>query len=66
MLALAQPVATPEPETIDLQTARNAGVRICLARYGFGFADLRPDELRGDEWIADTPADIAGALHAGR
>jgi phosphoglycolate phosphatase len=52
--------------TIDLQTARNAGVRICLARYGFGFADLRPDELRGDEWIADTPADIAGALHAGR
>ena len=26
--------------TVDLQTARNAGVRICLARYGFGFADL--------------------------
>ncbi len=25
---------------IDLQTSRNAGVRICLARYGFGFADL--------------------------
>jgi len=52
--------------TIDLQTSRNAGVRICLARYGFGFADLAVNDLRGDEWLVDTPAEIAGVLHGGR
>ena len=52
--------------TIDLQTARNAGVRICLARYGFGFADLAPGELRGDESLVDAPAEISGVLHARR
>ncbi len=51
---------------VDLQTSRNAGVRICLVRYGFGFADLAADELRGDESLVDTPAEIAGVLHAGR
>ena len=52
--------------TVDLQTSRNAGVRICLARYGFGFADLPVNDLRGDEWLVDTPAEIAGVLHGGR
>lgn len=52
--------------TIDLQTARNAGVRICLARYGFGYADLPAADLRGDEALVDAPAEIAGVLHAGR
>jgi phosphoglycolate phosphatase len=52
--------------TVDLHTSRNAGVRICLARYGFGFADLPADELRGDESLVDTPAEIAGVIHAGR
>ena len=51
---------------VDLQTSRNAGVRICLARYGFGFADLDADQLRGDESLVDTPKDIAGVLHARR
>ena len=51
---------------IDLQTSRNAGVGICLARYGFGFADLAVGDLRGDEWLVDTPAEIAGALDARR
>ena len=51
---------------VDLQTSRNAGVRICLARYGFGFADLAAGELRGDESLVDTPAEIAGVLHARR
>ena len=51
--------------TVDLETSRNAGVRICLARYGFGFADLPAEELRGDESLVDTPAEIAGVLHAG-
>lgn len=52
--------------TIDLQTARNAGVRICLARYGFGYADLPAADLRGDEALVDAPSEIAGVLHAGR
>ena len=50
--------------TIDLQTSRNAGVRICLARYGFGFADVASDDLRGDELLIDSPEEIAGALNA--
>ena len=50
--------------TIDLETSRNAGVRICLARYGFGFADLPSADLRGDESLVDTPAEISGVLHA--
>lgn len=52
--------------TIDLQTARNAGVRICLARYGFGYADLPAADLRGDEALVDAPSEIAGVLRAGR
>ncbi len=52
--------------TIDLQTSRNAGVRICLARYGFGFADVPATELRGDESLVDTPAEISGVLNGRR
>ena len=52
--------------SIDLQTSRNAGVSICLARYGFGFADLSAGELRGDESFVDTPAEISGVLRARR
>jgi phosphoglycolate phosphatase len=48
---------------IDLQTSRNAGVRICLARYGFGFADLAERELTGAELVADAPRDIATLLN---
>jgi phosphoglycolate phosphatase len=43
---------------VDLQTSRNAGVRICLARYGFGFVDLANDELIGDEWLVSVPGEI--------
>ena len=48
--------------SVDLETARNAGVRICLARYGFGFADLAPGALNGDEWLADSPRAIAALI----
>jgi phosphoglycolate phosphatase len=51
---------------VDLQTSRNAGVRICLARYGFGFADLAAADLNGAETLVDSPAEIAGALGAHR
>jgi phosphoglycolate phosphatase len=47
---------------VDLATAQNAGVGICLARYGFGFADVAPEMLKGGERIADEPRDIAKAV----
>jgi phosphoglycolate phosphatase len=48
---------------IDVETARHAGVRMCVARYGFGH--LRGElVLEGDELIAMTPADIAPAIDA--
>lgn len=42
---------------IDLATARRAGARICLARYGFGYR-FEPGAFRGDELFADTPSAI--------
>jgi phosphoglycolate phosphatase len=43
---------------IDLRTARAAGVRVGLVRYGFGFPSAAA-ELTGDELIADSPAQLA-------
>lgn len=60
---IRQAAATPETtvlvgdSAIDLETARRAGTRICLARYGFGYR-LTDADLRGDERLADTPRDI--------
>jgi phosphoglycolate phosphatase len=50
---------------VDLRTARSAGVRLCLARYGFGYADVPVAELRGEDALVDAAADIAGVLHEG-
>jgi len=38
----------------DLSVGRLAQVRVCLAAYGFGFADIPPEALTGDDWVADT------------
>lgn len=46
---------------IDAATARAAGTRACLARFGFGFRPERMD-LRGDEVIVDRPPDLIPAL----
>jgi phosphoglycolate phosphatase len=46
---------------IDLHAARNAGTRICLVRYGFGYR-FAPDDFRGDELFADRPADLVMAM----
>ena len=43
---------------VDWQTARNAGTRILLASYGFGFRQFPRAELRGDEQIISEPADL--------
>jgi phosphoglycolate phosphatase len=51
--------------TIDLLTAQAAGARVCLVRYGFGFAGLDRSRLRGTEAFADTPADVVAIAWAG-
>jgi phosphoglycolate phosphatase len=46
---------------IDLETARRAGVRACVASYGFG--RLRGElVLAGDEWVATQPADVGRVI----
>jgi phosphoglycolate phosphatase len=47
---------------VDLATARHGGVRVCLARYGFGFIRVDPAALDGSEWFLDQPQDLLGLL----
>ncbi|MGH9346115.1 MAG: HAD family hydrolase [Vicinamibacterales bacterium] len=49
---------------IDHETAARAGVRCCLATYGFGFASFPSERLTGDEWIVRTPAELADVFDA--
>jgi phosphoglycolate phosphatase-like HAD superfamily hydrolase len=49
---------------VDLATARAGGVRICLARYGFGFIRIDPSTLDGREWYLDQPQDLLALLQA--
>jgi phosphoglycolate phosphatase len=46
---------------VDLETARRAGVRICLARYGFGFT-LSDDEIGPGDVAIDHPWDLTRTL----
>ena len=46
---------------VDLATARNAGTRICLARYGFGYR-FTPADFCGDELFIDSPADLVSLI----
>ncbi len=61
--------ATPETtwlvgdSRVDLETARRAGARICLARYGFGYW-FSADDFDGREYFVDTPSQIRGVLTA--
>jgi len=50
---------------VDVATARNGGVRLCLARYGFGFIRVDPASLGGDAWYLDRPGDLLALLHKG-
>ena len=47
---------------IDVETARAAGTRVCIARYGFGFRTRPPETLRGDELFVDRPGDLPAVL----
>lgn len=46
---------------VDLETARRAGVRICLARYGFGYRFV-PEDFDGREVFVDAASDLARVL----
>jgi phosphoglycolate phosphatase len=46
---------------VDVETARRAGTKVCVAAYGFGQA-RNPIVLRGDEYVAKAPFEVAGIL----
>lgn len=43
---------------IDWQTARAAGTRVCLARYGFGFGTVPLHELAPEDDVIAAPAEL--------
>ena len=43
---------------IDWRTARSAGSRICLARYGFGFETFPVEIVTHDDLVVDAPAEL--------
>lgn len=49
---------------MDLQAARAAGTRACLARYGFGFSRIPPSLFRPDDVLIDEPLELAAWLDA--
>ena len=67
-LLMARAGATPAEtllvgdSPIDLQTARNAQARICIARYGFGYVEASPETLPGDELFINQPAELLSIL----
>jgi phosphoglycolate phosphatase len=69
LLHLAGRFAVEPPQTvmvgdswIDYATARAAGTKICLARYGFGYATFPVAELQGDEALVDRPQQLLRAI----
>lgn len=46
----------------DLRTAHAASVPACLARYGFGFAQVPADELAGARYLIDSPVQLLDVL----
>jgi phosphoglycolate phosphatase-like HAD superfamily hydrolase len=69
LLAIMQRAGATPPETllvgdspIDRHTARDAGARLCVARYGFGYVQSAPEGLAGDEFFIDRPEELAAIL----
>ena len=65
LLHLAQSASVPLSRTmmvgdsaVDFQTARRAGTRVCLARYGFGFHGVPATDLREADLVIDRPLDL--------
>jgi phosphoglycolate phosphatase len=69
LLALMDRAGASAAETLmvgdsvtDLRTARAAGTAACMARYGFGFAQMPADELGGAAYLVDRPGEIASVV----
>jgi phosphoglycolate phosphatase len=69
LFALMDRAAASAAETLmvgdsvtDLRTARAAGTAACVARYGFGFAQMPADELEGATYLVDQPGEIAAVV----
>lgn len=60
--AAAAETAMVGDSLIDWRTARAAGTRICVARYGFGFGTFPRDHLEPEDLAVDAPTDLARAL----
>ena len=65
LLHLAAGASAPAPSTlmvgdsaVDWRTARAAGTRVCLARYGFGFDSVPLDELAVDDHVIASPSEL--------
>ena len=48
----------------DLGAARQAGVRVCLAAYGFGFRHIPESDRRGSPWVIERPTDLIAIVNA--
>jgi phosphoglycolate phosphatase len=46
----------------DVLTGRAAGVRVCVARYGFGFANIPAGTLDGSEILVDRASELPERL----
>jgi phosphoglycolate phosphatase len=46
----------------DLLTARRAGARVCLVRYGFGFESVPPCSLSEGDLLVDAPRELPERL----
>lgn len=51
---------------VDHETAARAGVRCCLATYGFGYATFPAGRLTGGESMVRTPSELIEVLEAFR
>lgn len=47
---------------IDFETAQRASARCCMAAYGYGFLTFPRGRLTGNEWVAESPAQISVAI----
>jgi len=65
LLQLAEAASVPLSETmmvgdsaVDFETARRAGARACLARYGFGYHEVALGDLRHSDLLIERPLDL--------
>jgi phosphoglycolate phosphatase len=67
---MARAGVTPEgtllvgDSVVDFDTALHAGVRCCVAAYGFGYASFPADRLGSDDWVVREAVDLIAVFAA--